>query len=71
MNGSMRVDLHSKTACCAKKKIHHYQPEISLNIPSSPKACGWVFFIVSPEVKNHKAGKNIYPGLKAHNPLTH
>lgn len=30
-----------------------------------------VFSIVSPEVKNHKAGKNIYPRLKAHNSPTH
>lgn len=69
MIGSIRVDLHSKLPVV--QKIHHYHPQISLNVPSSPKTCGVVFCIVSPKVKNHKAGKNIYPRLKAHNSLTH
>lgn len=69
MIGSIRVDLHSKLPLV--QKIHHYQPKIGLNVASSPKTCGMVLSIVSPEVRNHKAGKNIYPGLKAHSALIH
>lgn len=35
------------------------------------KTCDVVFSAVSPEVKNYKAGKNIYSRLKAHNSQSH
>lgn len=68
MIGSIRVDLHTKLPLVQKKSIITNLRQVLVYLAVQKHV---VLFIVSPEVKNHKAGKNIYPRLKACNPLIH
>lgn len=68
MISSIREDLHSKLPVVQKKKSYLGYVLMYLEVQ---KTCDVVFSAVSPEVKNYKAGKNIYSRLKAHNSRSH